>query len=185
MILATMKDSDDDDEEEENSKGVVVGCDICEEPLSIGDSVYACKTINLPKLSTSLVIKFEHKGHPQDTLTLQLRPDSFRCDACNAKDEGLFYRCDSCDFWIHKTCASLATTTDIPHHHHEHPLLLMYSLPENLYIFSYANFATNTFDGMNGCIIVQTADILPISNVPRMHKINLLPQEIILMLVKA
>nr|GFA83838.1 C1-like protein [Tanacetum cinerariifolium] len=38
MISGTMKGDDD----EENSKGVVVGCDMCEEPLSIGDSAYAC-----------------------------------------------------------------------------------------------------------------------------------------------
>nr|GEX64124.1 hypothetical protein [Tanacetum cinerariifolium] len=47
-------------------------------------------------------IKLQHEGHPQHTLTLQLRPASFCCDACNVKDEGLFYECDSCDFWIHK-----------------------------------------------------------------------------------
>ncbi|GKC98702.1 C1-like protein [Tanacetum coccineum] len=51
-------------------------------------------------------VKFEHEGHPEHTLTLQLRPASFRCDVCHTKDEGLFYQCDSCDFWIHQTCTS-------------------------------------------------------------------------------
>ncbi|GKD86969.1 C1-like protein, partial [Tanacetum coccineum] len=31
-----------------------------------------------------------------------------------AMDEGLFYQCDSCDFWIHQTCTSLASTLEIP-----------------------------------------------------------------------
>ncbi|XP_023767198.1 uncharacterized protein LOC111915782 isoform X2 [Lactuca sativa] len=61
-------------------------------------------------------IKIEHKGHPQHTLSLKLRPNVVLCDACKAKDEGLFYECDSCDFWIHKTCVSLAHTIDLPHH---------------------------------------------------------------------
>ncbi|KAI3689891.1 hypothetical protein L2E82_47861 [Cichorium intybus] len=70
-------------------------------------------------------IKIEHEGHPQHTLSLQLRPGSFRCDACNAKDEGLFYQCDSCDFWIHKSCAFLDHSIKLPHHHN-HPLVLVY-----------------------------------------------------------
>ncbi|KAL7595679.1 hypothetical protein Lser_V15G30209 [Lactuca serriola] len=81
-------------------------------------------------------IKIEHKGHPQHTLTLQLRPGSFRCDACNTKDEGLFYLCYSCDFWIHKTCAFLDTSINLPHHHN-HPLFLIYSLPEKFFKFAY------------------------------------------------
>ncbi|PWA68184.1 C1-like protein [Artemisia annua] len=34
------------------------------------------------------IVKFKHEGHLQHTLTLQLRPAAFRCDACGAKDEG-------------------------------------------------------------------------------------------------
>ncbi|PWA47975.1 C1-like protein [Artemisia annua] len=82
------------------------------------------------------MVKFEHEGHPEHTLTLQLRPASFRCDACHTKDEGLFYQCDSCDFWIHKTCTSLASTLDLPHHPN-HPLVLVYSLPEKFYKYAF------------------------------------------------
>ncbi|CAH1453481.1 unnamed protein product [Lactuca virosa] len=81
-------------------------------------------------------IKVHHEGHPKHALTLQLRPASFLCDACNAKDEGLFYECDTCDFWIHKTCASLAPTIQLPHHPN-HKLVLVYSLPENFFNFLY------------------------------------------------
>nr|KAJ0220208.1 hypothetical protein LSAT_V11C200079670 [Lactuca sativa] len=82
-------------------------------------------------------IKIEHEGHPQHTLSLQLRPAAFLCDACNTEDKGLFYLCDSCGFWIHKTCASLAPTIHRPHHHPNHPLTLVYSLPEKFYKFSF------------------------------------------------
>ncbi|KAJ9538775.1 hypothetical protein OSB04_031508 [Centaurea solstitialis] len=81
-------------------------------------------------------IKFKHEGHPQHTLTLQLRSASFRCDACLSKGEDLFYQCDSCNFWMHKTCASLANTIDLPHHP-KHPLVLVYSLPDNFYKYRF------------------------------------------------
>ncbi|CAI9290994.1 unnamed protein product [Lactuca saligna] len=68
-------------------------------------------------------MKVQHEGHPQHTLTLQLRPAAFRCDACNSMDEGLFFQCDSCDFWIHKTCASLVPIIHLPHHP-DHELVL-------------------------------------------------------------
>ncbi|KVH69804.1 uncharacterized protein LOC112503979 [Cynara cardunculus var. scolymus] len=87
-------------------------------------------------LKEEALIEFKHEGHPQHTLTLQSRSASFRCDACQAKDEDLFYQCDSCDFWLHKTCASLAPTIDLPHHPN-HPLVLVYSLPDNFYKFWY------------------------------------------------
>ncbi|KAI3691951.1 hypothetical protein L6452_31754 [Arctium lappa] len=87
-------------------------------------------------LKEEALIEFKHEGHPQHTLTLQLRSASFRCDACQAKDEDLFYQCNSCDFWMHKTCASLAPTIDLPHHPN-HPLVLVYSLPDNFYNFKY------------------------------------------------
>ncbi|PWA72781.1 C1-like protein [Artemisia annua] len=210
-IRGTMKGDDDG---QENSKGVVVGCDMCEEPLSIGEPAYACiqcrfllhkscsqlpETINLPSLyqhplkmfmlkneilefwvcdicrkritkgfeyfsehgqrtfiacsncflpefarkaeadaiKEEASIKLKHEGHSQHTLTLQLRPASFHCDACKTEEKGLFYLCDGCDFWIHKTCASLASTIHLPVYHHKHPLVLVYSLPEKFYNFSY------------------------------------------------
>nr|KAJ0203655.1 hypothetical protein LSAT_V11C500247160 [Lactuca sativa] len=60
---------------------------------------------------------------------MKLRPGSFHCDACQGKGEGLFYQCNSGDFWIHKTCASLTHTINLPHHPN-HKLVLVYSLPE-------------------------------------------------------
>ncbi|GKD38940.1 C1-like protein, partial [Tanacetum coccineum] len=169
MILGIIGVNCQDDEGK--SGGGAVGCDICEEPLSNGDSAYACiqqritrgfsyfvnekddKGVFMACTNCCLVefarkaeadavkeeakIKFEHKGHPQHPLTLKLRPGAFHCDACNAKDEGLFYECDICDFWIHKSCATLAPTIHLPHHHPKHPLVLVYSLPDKFYRYSY------------------------------------------------
>ncbi|KAL7595355.1 hypothetical protein Lser_V15G30185 [Lactuca serriola] len=81
-------------------------------------------------------MKVQHEGHPQHILTLQLKPAAFLCDACNSKDEGLFYQCDSCDFWIHKTCASLEPIIHLPHHP-DHELILVYLLPEIFFNFLY------------------------------------------------
>ncbi|PWA77263.1 C1-like protein [Artemisia annua] len=156
---------------EGKSGGGAVGCDICEEPLSNGDSAYACiqqritrgfdyfinekddgrifnacsnccfaefaRKAKADAIKEEAKIKIEHKSHPQHPLTLKLRPASFHCDACNAKDEGLFYECDTCDFWIHKSCATLAPTINLPHHHPKHPLVLVYSLPEKFYRYPY------------------------------------------------
>nr|GEV83790.1 hypothetical protein [Tanacetum cinerariifolium] len=82
------------------------------------------------------MVKLEHEGHPEHTLTLQIRPAAILCDACKTEEKDLFYLCDSCDFCIHKTCTSLASTLGIPHHAN-HPLVLVYSLPEKFYNYSY------------------------------------------------
>nr|KAJ0199209.1 hypothetical protein LSAT_V11C600329230 [Lactuca sativa] len=131
-------------------------CDVCRQNKVLGlfyffmrhDNIYSftacidCCVVELVRkaeidaIKEEARIKIEHEGHPQHTLTLQLRPGAFRCDACNAKNEGLFYQCDSCDFWIHKTCTSLAPTIHFPNHL-DHPLTLVYSLPEKFFNFSY------------------------------------------------
>ncbi|GJT14088.1 C1-like protein [Tanacetum coccineum] len=190
-------------------------CYICEEPLSNGDSAYACiecpfflhkscsqlpKTINYPFLyqhpltlvmlkrlgshflvcdvcyqrlakgfiysyympdeggftlcgncflvefsreaevdaiKEAAAFKLNHESHPHHTLTLKSRPASFCCDACKTEEKDLNYECDSCDFWIHKTCASLPPTINLSRHHPKHPLVLVYSLPEKFYKYSY------------------------------------------------
>ncbi|KAJ9550954.1 hypothetical protein OSB04_014999 [Centaurea solstitialis] len=120
-------------------------CDVCDtRGLENGFSYWcsscdfdACTKCGIATvLREEASIKFKHEGHPKHTLTLQSRSASFCCDACQAKDEDFFYQCDTCDFWMHKTCASLAHTIDLPHHPN-HPLVLVYSLPDNFYNFRY------------------------------------------------
>ncbi|KAI3691956.1 hypothetical protein L6452_31759 [Arctium lappa] len=120
-------------------------CDVCNSRGLVNGFSYWCMSCDFDActkcglaiaLKEEALIEFKHEGHLQHTLTLQLRSASFRCDACHAKDEDLFYQCNSCDFWMHKTCASLAPTIDLPHHPN-HPLVLVYSLPDNFYNFKY------------------------------------------------
>ncbi|GJV98678.1 C1-like protein [Tanacetum coccineum] len=133
----------------EKPGGVVVECDMCEKSISAGDSVpgfnacancflveFACKA-EYDAIKEKATIKLQHESHPQHTLTLQLRHGAFRCDACKTDEKGLFYQCDSCDFWIHETCASLPPTIDLQLHHPKHPLFLVYSLPDKFYKFCY------------------------------------------------
>ncbi|XP_024958717.1 uncharacterized protein LOC112499638 [Cynara cardunculus var. scolymus] len=87
-------------------------------------------------LKTEALIKLNHKGHSQHSLTLQMRRATFHCDACNTEDKDLSYQCDSCDFWIHKTCADLYPTINLPQHHN-HSLDLVYSLPSAFYNYLY------------------------------------------------
>ncbi|KAI3691935.1 hypothetical protein L6452_31738 [Arctium lappa] len=51
-------------------------------------------------------VKLEHEGHPQHTLTLQLRPAAFNCDACNVKEEDLSF--------VHIKCALNAEQPSVP-----------------------------------------------------------------------
>ncbi|KAJ9537618.1 hypothetical protein OSB04_030351 [Centaurea solstitialis] len=97
---------------------------------------YVCAQCGLAiTLKEEACIKVNHEGHPQHTLTFQLRLASFHCDACHATDEDFLYQCDSCDFWIHKACTSLPSIVNLPHHHHS--LILVYSLPDNFYKYDY------------------------------------------------
>nr|GEX54604.1 C1-like protein [Tanacetum cinerariifolium] len=100
--------------------------------------VESVRNAELDAIKEEASIKLKHKSHPQHSLTLKLRPASFCCDACKTEEKDLFYECENCDFWIHKSCASLAPTIHLPRHHPKHPLVLVYSLPENFY--KYPNY---------------------------------------------
>ncbi|KAJ9537617.1 hypothetical protein OSB04_030350 [Centaurea solstitialis] len=99
-------------------------------------SVAAAQKATAAALEKEALTKLKHKGHPEHTLTLQLRPATFHCDACNIDERDLFYRCDGCEFWIHKTCAFLDPTIHHPGHPN-HPLVLVFSLPSNFYNYAY------------------------------------------------
>ncbi|PIN05183.1 hypothetical protein CDL12_22280 [Handroanthus impetiginosus] len=74
-----------------------------------------------------------HK-HP---LMLQRKPASiFSCDGCGTNEGGeMAYTCSACEFWVHKSCASLPMEKDICHHHH--PLSLAFSFPPEHRIYLY------------------------------------------------
>ncbi|KAI3691945.1 hypothetical protein L6452_31748 [Arctium lappa] len=138
-------------------------CDVCDSKGLVKGFSYWCRSCDFDActkcgLATTLeqeaataleqetLIKFKHEGHPQHTLTLQLRSGSFRCDACLAKDEDLFYQCTSLveectnEFLhfpmpepftdplklLHLEKVSLDDdgATEISHWSHDHPLIL-------------------------------------------------------------
>ncbi|KAM7522875.1 hypothetical protein LguiA_012777 [Lonicera macranthoides] len=49
--------------------------------------------------------EIEHVGH-HHPLTFVERSSLFFCDACGTEQRDVSYRCTTCPFWIHKTCAS-------------------------------------------------------------------------------
>ncbi|KAM7497018.1 hypothetical protein LguiA_021432 [Lonicera macranthoides] len=72
------------------------------------------------------VVKHESHPHP---LTFLYQKVSFRCDACNMKDEDSSYVCSTCGFWIHRSCYLSPSTFN--HGDHDHQLQLNYFLPYN------------------------------------------------------
>ncbi|PWA36323.1 C1-like protein [Artemisia annua] len=106
------------------------------------------------------MVKLQHKGHPRHTLTLQLRPAAILCDACKSEEKDMFYLCDACDFWIHKRCTSLASTLDLPHHPN-HPLVLVYSLPENFYKYPcyYRPSTSGANEDSNSLLLFPMSDV--------------------------
>ncbi|KAM7502594.1 hypothetical protein LguiB_001498 [Lonicera macranthoides] len=75
-------------------------------------------------LEDRVVVKHESHPHP---LTIVHKKALFNCDACFTEDEDMSYFCNTCEFWIHRSCALLPST--IQHNSHDHPLLLNYFLP--------------------------------------------------------
>lgn len=71
---------------------------------------------------------FHHEGHKQHSLTLHHTRALFECDACGTEKNDLSYKCNSCPFWIHHSCALLPRTRTC--RSHSHPLVLAFSLPE-------------------------------------------------------
>ncbi|KAJ9537615.1 hypothetical protein OSB04_030348 [Centaurea solstitialis] len=117
--------------------GISYHCSPCDFDVCVKcASIAAAQKATAATLEKEALTKLKHEGHPEHTLTLQLRPATFHCDACNIDERDLFYRCDSCEFWIHKTCAFLDPTIHLPHHPN-HPLVLVFSLPSNFYNYLY------------------------------------------------
>ncbi|XVF09600.1 hypothetical protein REPUB_Repub07fG0107800 [Reevesia pubescens] len=51
------------------------------------------------------------------------------CDKCNQKIDRWAYSCESCNFWLHSSCAEQQLPSQISHAaHHQHPLTLYYDV---------------------------------------------------------
>lgn len=91
---------------------------------------YVCVKCAMFHIQSSEDRKLDHPAHAQHPLTLVQRPSSFKCDACKVEDDSkdLSYICTKCPFWMHKSCADAPTTFPFQFHH-QHPLVLSFSLP--------------------------------------------------------
>ena len=91
--------------------------------------IYFCSKCNfavhIPCVLEDRVV--EHESHPHP-LTVVHKEALFKCDACFTEHKDLSYFCNTCEFWIHKSCALSPST--IEHNSHHHPLVLNYSLPD-------------------------------------------------------
>ncbi|XP_042045100.1 uncharacterized protein LOC121791132 [Salvia splendens] len=75
-------------------------------------------------------IQVEHPSHPDHPLTLMRKPlFPFCCDGCGVKDVDMAYICSTCEFMVHKTCASLPLILPINLQYHHHHLSLAFSFP--------------------------------------------------------
>ncbi|CAK9143411.1 unnamed protein product [Ilex paraguariensis] len=107
-------------------------CDVCKQ--SWDRFTYRCYKcdfdICMPCFLEERVIKLAIHQHPLGVL---LRPSLFTCDICCMEDKDSSYLCHSCQFWIHKSCASLPYTIKVNDHHH--PLSLT-----KQYLYNITNF---------------------------------------------
>ncbi|XP_047962484.1 uncharacterized protein LOC125207261 [Salvia hispanica] len=75
-------------------------------------------------------IQVEHPSHPDHPLTLIRKASfSFYCNGCGVKDVDMAYICSTCEFMVHKTCASLPIILPINLRYHHHHLSLAFSFP--------------------------------------------------------
>ncbi|KAL8155086.1 hypothetical protein AgCh_000464 [Apium graveolens] len=114
-----------------------LSCNIC------GDSlgqwlVYECTRKCIFAVCLKCAFLERELDHPSHNHTLTLLPlkGSHMCIACGMEGSNDFsYLCQICFFWIHKSCASAPAQLFRKDHHHDHPLDLAYSLPQEYQSF--------------------------------------------------
>ncbi|XP_075475544.1 uncharacterized protein LOC142506238 isoform X2 [Primulina tabacum] len=74
-----------------------------------------------------LEINIKHISHHDHPLMAMCKEASLVCDACGRKQDGIFFSCQKCSFYIHQDCCSVPTVINIEHIH-PHPLFILYSL---------------------------------------------------------
>lgn len=114
-------------------------CDLCFHNLGkvLG---YQCSSCNLDFCITCEIISIDalldekrelrHPCHLDHPLTLMRKTSlEFYCDGCGTRDVDLPYICSICEFWIHKSCASLPLILPKNLQYHHHDLSLAFSFP--------------------------------------------------------
>ncbi|XP_038904463.1 uncharacterized protein LOC120090827 [Benincasa hispida] len=72
--------------------------------------------------------EYKHFSHPHDLKLYQIQEDQtnqqFRCSGCESFCHGLVYGCRSCEFFLHKACATAPRSLRHPSHPSHHLTLL-------------------------------------------------------------
>ena len=115
--------------------GKVLGyqCSIC-----MFDFDLRCKRISIDDILEG-ERQIEHPSHPNHPLTLMRKPlFSFYCDGCGVDDVDMVYICSTCEFMVHKACASLPLLlpNNLRYHHHRLSLAFVFPMEYRKYIFN-------------------------------------------------
>ncbi|CAK9157205.1 unnamed protein product [Ilex paraguariensis] len=100
-------------------------CNGCVQPIS--SLFYSCRShcnYSLHLSCINLPTELQHPSHLQHPLCLfnyKRIYDAFQCNLCRVYTNGLFYNCETCDFFLDIKCACLADEA-YAHKAHKHPL---------------------------------------------------------------
>ncbi|PSS01765.1 Nucleoredoxin 1-1 like [Actinidia chinensis var. chinensis] len=102
--------------------------------LSRRERMYECRPcgLRLDLECASMALRIQHECHPHPLIPL-LKSALVLCYACGNEHRGVYYKCSSCYFLVHESCASMPST--LKHSHHHHPLTL-----SRAYVHGYSKF---------------------------------------------
>lgn len=106
------------------SENLVAYCYGCKAMMRRGKFLYHCKPcqVHICLQCAMQERKLNHEFHCHPLTLLPLK-SVFPCGACGVKGiEDFSYLCQTCLFWIHKSCAPKTVICTL--HHSDHPLLL-------------------------------------------------------------
>ncbi|XP_073132482.1 uncharacterized protein [Henckelia pumila] len=80
-----------------------------------------------PLCASPCKMETTHRSHRDHPLSPTHREIRAVCNACGEQENGIFFICQQCNYWLHQDCASLPPVAK--HADHSHPLALFYSHP--------------------------------------------------------
>ncbi|XP_047959672.1 uncharacterized protein LOC125204942 [Salvia hispanica] len=112
-------------------------CNLCNFRMS-SNVGYRCDScyfnINVECINPGLFkerVELQHPSHSHPLTLMRKQPFQFMCDGCGTdQDVDHAYVCNTCEYWVHATCASLPITLPQDRHqHHHHRLSLAFCFP--------------------------------------------------------
>ncbi|PIN10598.1 hypothetical protein CDL12_16813 [Handroanthus impetiginosus] len=98
----------------------------------------SCKQLGIDYNLSQEERLLRHSCHEHPLMLQRKLASEFFCNGCGTNEgREMAYICITCEFWVHKSCASLHMEKQIYQHHH--PLLLAFSFPfkHHKYLFEY------------------------------------------------